>query len=127
MKRLLAVIGALSLLLAGCATTEFKPYEAKNNVFEGKGGTKVVIEGVDVWDNGEPPRKFTVLGVIDDDRPQHPVLMLSVRSDIAKKAKASGGDGVIQAGSKSELFGISSSGSIRQWNYSKYFVIKYLD
>jgi len=28
----------------------------------------LVIEGIDFWSNGEPPRKFKILGVIDDTR-----------------------------------------------------------
>jgi hypothetical protein len=53
-------------LLAACATTEFKPFEAKYNLFEGTGGAKTVIDGVEFWDNGNPPRRFKVLGIIED-------------------------------------------------------------
>ena len=67
MKISLALLAVLVLsLVAGCATTEYKSFEAKDNVFEGKSGTKVVIDGMEFWDNGEPPRKFKVLGIIDD-------------------------------------------------------------
>jgi hypothetical protein len=52
--------GALVILTA-CATTEYKVWEAKANVVEGNGGTKVMVDGMELWDNGEPPRKFTIL------------------------------------------------------------------
>lgn len=69
MKKAIAVVMVLaSSLLAGCATTEYKAYEGKGNVIDGKGGTKVVVDGMEIWDNGEPPRKFKILG-IDDQRP----------------------------------------------------------
>jgi len=66
--RALLIILALSVVTA-CATTEYKPYEAKDNAFEGKGATKLVIDGMEIWYNGDPPRKFKVLGIIDDQRP----------------------------------------------------------
>src|SRR5450432_1655392 len=50
---------AISCLLAAvvcisCATSDYQPYEGKGNLYEGKGGTKVVVDGVDFWANGEP-------------------------------------------------------------------------
>jgi len=39
--------------LGACANTEFKPFDAKDNVFQGRGGTKVVVDGMEIWDNGE--------------------------------------------------------------------------
>jgi hypothetical protein len=70
MRTFLALTAIASLsFLAACATTEYKPYEAKDNLFEGKGGTKVVVDGMEIWDNGDPPRRFKVLDIIDDERP----------------------------------------------------------
>lgn len=63
------LLAGLFLVIVGCATTEFKPFEAKVNAFEGSGGTKTIVAEMEVWDNGEPPRKFSVLGIIEDERP----------------------------------------------------------
>ncbi len=140
------IVGGLLLTLVGCATTEFKPFEAKVNSFEGRGGTKTVAAGMEIWDNGEPPRKYMVLGIIDDERPGGPIPMASLKSDIAQKAKEVGGDAVIQLDSNSQLAGVYSSGSATAYssgrsataygsstavsmrrNLSKFAVIKYLD
>lgn len=139
-------LAGLFLVITGCATTEFKPFEAKINAFEGVGGTKIIVAGMEVWDNGEPPRKFSVLGIIEDERPGGPIPMSSLKSDIVQKAKEVGGDAVIQLNSNSQLVGVYSSGSTTansygrtttaygsstavpmRRNYSKFAVIKFLD
>jgi len=147
MNTLLQMIaGILLLTLVGCATTEFKPFEAKVNAFEGRGGTKTVAAGMEIWDNGEPPRKYMVLGFIDDERSGGFIPMASLKSDIVQKAKEVGGDAVIQLSSNSQLAGVYSSGSATAYssgrsvnaygsstavpirrNLSKFAVIKYLD
>lgn len=141
------VAGAVILVnLAGCANTQFKPFEAKINVFEGAGGTRTIIEGMEIWDNGEPPRKFAVLGIIEDERPGGPIPMSSLKSDVVQKAKEVGGDAVIQLNNNSQLVGVYSSGSATAYsygraataygsstavpmsrNYGKFAVIKFLD
>lgn len=147
MKKLVAFLVVLTAsFMAGCATTEYKSFEGKDNLFEGKGGTKVVIDGMELWDNGEPPRKFKVLGIIDDERPGGLIPMAQLRSDMVGKARAAGGDAVIQLGSQSQIAGYYTSGSasanaygnsattygssntmpIRR-NVSKFVVIKYVD
>lgn len=148
MKTLLQMVVGTCLFLSvlGCATTEFKPFEAKVNTFEGKGGTKTVVAGMEIWDNGEPPRKFMLLGIIDDERSGGPIPMASLKSDVVQKAKEVGGDAVIQLDSNSQLAGIYSSGSSTAHSYgnsataygssiavpmrrnlSKFAVVKYLD
>jgi len=144
MKQALLIL--LLSVLAGCATTEFKTYEAKNNVFEGKGGTKVVVDGMEFWDSGDPPRKFKVLGIIDDQRPGGIIPMAQLKGDIVKRAKVEGADAVIELGSQSQITGFYTSGSASAYssggmtnaygssttmpmrrNISKFAVIKYLD
>lgn len=134
------------LLLAGCATTEYKAFEGKGNAIDGQGGTKVVVDGMEIWDNGEPPRKFKVLGIIDDERPGGLIPMSQLRSDMVKKAREAGGDAIIQLNSQSQIASYYTSGStsasaygnsataygssitmpIRR-NIAKYAVIKYLE
>ena len=126
MKRIIIfALCALSILISGCATTEFSSYETKDNkVFEGKGGSKVVVDGIDFWENGDPPRRFKVLGFIDDGRLQHVVMMASIRSDIAKKAKEVGADAIIPAGTQSQVWGGEGAPKM---NRAKFIAIKYLD
>lgn len=139
-------IAALALLIAACATTEFKPFEATVNDFRGKGGTRVVVDGVDFWENGDPPRRFKILGIIDDERPGGAIPMNALKGDIAKKARAVGGDAVVQLSSNSQITGFiaQSSGTANLYggtayssgttiatparrNYAKFAVVKYLD
>ena len=60
---------AALLILAGCSTTDFQTWEGHDSVIEGHGGTKKIVDGMDVWTNGDPPRRFRILGIIDDERP----------------------------------------------------------
>jgi hypothetical protein len=147
--RFLGTIGvtafATVFLFAGCATTEYKPYEARVNIFEGKGGTKSVVDGMEIWDNGEPPRTYKLLGIIEDVRGAGPIPMASLKTDIVEKAKEAGGDAVILLGSQVQFVGTYSTGSASAYGYggsataygssvavpigkklSKFAVIKYL-
>lgn len=102
MKSLL--VAALVLLLAGCSTT-FRPYEGKTNSYEGVGGTRTTVDGIDIWETGTPPRKYKIIGVIDDKRGGGLIPMLMKDGDIAKKAKEAGGDALIRLSSQSEVTG----------------------
>lgn len=147
MKILRAVFVGLTIsaLLACAATTEFKAFEAEISVFQGKGGTMAVVDGMEIWDNGDPPRKFKVLGYIDDER-RGGLPMLQFRGDMVKKARGVGGDAIVQLTSRSQITGYyttdtfttDASGNpvtgldssmtmpVRR-NVAKFAVIKFLD
>lgn len=142
------MIAALTtvLLLSGCAcvTTEYKAFEGmREGIIDGKGGTKVVVDGMEIWDGGEPPRKFKILGFIDDNRGAGWMQMhvSSVRDDIVEKARDAGGDAVIKMNTQSQLaefykaggasvnvYGsfVGSAYSLSNRKVSRYAVIKYL-
>jgi hypothetical protein len=49
MRILRALLVALCIsALGGCATTEFKTFEGKDNLSEGNGGTKVIVDGMEI-------------------------------------------------------------------------------
>ena len=146
MKTILAFLVVIAISISGCATTEYKSFEAKDNMFDGKGGTKIVVDGMEMWDNGDPPRKFKVLGIIDDQRPGGLIPMSQLRSDMVKKAREAGGDAVVQLSNQSQIAGYQTSGSASAYAYgssataygsstttpvrrnvAKFAVIKYLD
>ena len=147
MKTSLAVLAVLVLaLVAGCATIQYKPYEAKDNLFEGKGGTKVVVDGMEIWDNGDPPRKFKLLGIIDDQRPGGIIPMSQLHHDVVRKAREAGGNALVQIGNQSQIAGHYTSGSASAYsngssataygssttmpvrrNVAKFAVIEYVD
>jgi hypothetical protein len=46
--RFLLLLGVTSLFLS-CTTTEFQSWEGRNSVVEGRGGTREIVDGMDVW------------------------------------------------------------------------------
>jgi len=62
-----AFITAVTLLCVSCTSTDFQSWEGRNSVVEGHGGTRKVVDGMDVWTHGDPPRRFQVLGIIEDE------------------------------------------------------------
>jgi len=81
------------------AATEFLSYEGRDAIHEGQGGNRKMVDGVEFWISGDPPRRFQVLGAITDSRHETgiwgAIRMSSLDSDIAKAAKNAGGDAVI--------------------------------
>ena len=121
MKQLFFAAIFSSALISGCAlyaSTEFQPYETKVQSVDGQGGAKETVDGIDFWTDGEPPRKFKMLGVINDVRVANPITMSGLKSAVALKAKEVGGNAVIWNG-ESNRHGDRAS--------SKFAVIKYLD
>jgi hypothetical protein len=135
----------ISGLVACAAITEFKTFSAEESIFVGQGGTKVVVDGMEIWDNGDPPRKFKVLGYIDDER-RGGLPMLQFRADMVKKARGVGGDAIVQLTSRSQITsyyntdtftkdaggnpvtGIDTSMTLPvRRNVAKFAVIKFLD
>ena len=77
--RLLPYSVLVLLLIAAtdvCAQ-EFEKWEGKPNVQEGNGGTKKVVNGIDFWADGAPPRRFVLLGYIQDRRHKTPPYCLT--------------------------------------------------
>jgi hypothetical protein len=136
-----------ALVLAGCASTNFKTFETRGeSIIEGQGGTKTVHEGMDVWDYGDPPRKFKVLGIIEDERPGGIIPMSQLKSDVVRKAREAGGQALIQIRSEAQIVGYQTFGSASataygnratatgfsttaplRKNYARFAVIQYID
>src|SRR6266403_5119075 len=108
---------AVTLLYASCTSTDFQSWEGRNSVVEGHGGTRKVVDGMDVWTHGDPPRRFQVIGIIEDSRPSGIIPMAQMKHDIVAKARQSGGDAVIFASSASQLQGYYTAGSATAYGY----------
>lgn len=91
-----AIIALFAIALVGCASVEFQPYEGKNNLYEGEGGTKVVVGGVDFWENGSPPRKFSIVGMVVSEIGSGVGDEAIIRSSVAPEVKKRGGDAAVQ-------------------------------
>lgn len=102
---------------------EFTAYEGKSALREGEGGSKKMVEGVEFWSDGAPPRKFKLIGYIADRRHKSGLLgkisMSSLETDVAQIAKKNGGDAVIIMWAEAETIGViannfgSTSGTAR--------------
>jgi hypothetical protein len=95
--------------LVGCASTDYQAVESRGPlVAQGQWGTRKVVNGVDIWTSGEPPRKYRVLGVINDTRGAGVVPMAGYYSGIAAKVKQYGGDAAIEMSSQRQYVGTAS-------------------
>ena len=112
--RQFAALRCLSLALLCCIAQashaqDFVAYEGKNAVQEGEGGTKKSVDGIDMWADGAPPRKFTLMGYINDRRHKSGLIgmisMSSRESDIVALAKKQGADAVILVSEGAETVG----------------------
>jgi hypothetical protein len=108
------------VLLAGCATTNFMAYQGAS-VQQGTGGAFVNVDGIDIWQEGTPPRKFQVIGVITDSRAAGPIAMAGRNKGIARMAKRYGGNAVLLAADLREFAGmLSTSNATTNINASAY-------
>src|SRR6266478_4500724 len=113
----IVLLFALRLVIAGCRSTDFQAWEGRNPIIEGHGGTRKVVDGVDVWTNGDPPRRFRILGIIDDERPGGIIPMAELKHDVAKKAREHGGDALIVISSSSQLAGYYTATTVNTQVY----------
>jgi hypothetical protein len=130
MKKLL---GALLLLsLTACATVDYQPFEGKADaVWEGQGGTKLVVDGIEFWDNGAPPHKYKVVGYATGAVGAGIGADDIIRDAVASKVKALGGSAaILVTGNTSDLGFVKTAPNM--WMAAstrelKYAVVQYLD
>jgi hypothetical protein len=120
----------LLALLAGCATTDYQPYEGKTSLREGDGGTKVTVDSIDFWANGTPPRKFSILGFVTSEIGSGYGDEYLIRSAVAAQAKQVGGNAAIQINNNTSFAGIlqTSPGIYMAVNarQMKFAIVKYV-
>ncbi len=91
-RSLLAVGGVL--LLGACTQTRYYPFVGANEQ-QGHGiAARRIINGIDVWSDGTPPRKYEVIGVVYDSRSGF--FRDSILKDVTRKAKRMGGQGILE-------------------------------
>jgi len=52
-----------AVLLCGCSSAKFTESHGLG-VLRGSGGEVRSVDGIDIWENGEPARKFEILGSV---------------------------------------------------------------
>jgi len=96
----------LAFTLAACATVDFQPYEGKNNLYEGDGGTKIVVDGIDFWASGSPPRKYSIIGMVVSEIGSGVGDEATIRKSVAGEVKKQGGDAAVQVNNNSSFAGV---------------------
>lgn len=104
-------------------------------IVEGTGGAKITKNGIDYWTTGTPPRKYQIIGYVQDKRDEEWDGGGAIGSrNIANKVKKAGGNAVIiqsqeEAGSTGS-FGTGQIGGLFLGGGSKTItrmvVVKYL-
>ena len=96
MQRKMIVVLLCAVLMTSCGATlfAFRPFEGNGSLIEGKGGTKTVVDGMEIWDNGEPPRRFSILGYLEVKAQFGADLNFLSRA--VKNARQYGGDAIIR-------------------------------
>lgn len=117
------------------AKIDFATYEGTPQIAQGTGGTKISKHGIDYWITGTPPRRYQVIGYVQDKRDEDWDGGRAVGSpNIAKKVKIARGDAVIiqsqEEAGKHGSFGTGMIGGMFLGGGSKtittMLVIKYL-
>lgn len=132
------VMLAACLFVASCAQTKYQVYEGRGGpqILEGQGGTKEIVDGIDIWDNGTPPRRYQVLGVAVIDDFDNPLGRSRIRSALVKQVKDAGADAAVvmseqgQGTSMGMAFGpggTMAAGPIYGSRSNRYQIVKYLD
>jgi hypothetical protein len=111
---MLCLLFAGAFLVGGCSSTKFEKYDGSPSPAENVGEMDSV-DGIDFWRNGQPNRKYLILGVIEQGHhhrsPFGRVFRDFSSSDdrekreeaIAKVAHKNGGDAVIFVAEDSEF------------------------
>jgi hypothetical protein len=117
------------LFIAGCATVDYQSYEGAKPM-EGAGGTKVVVNGIDFWANGSPPRRFIVIGVATSEIGSGFGDESMIRSAVSDEVIKQGGNAAIQMNNNTSFNGMFSpnrqiymASGVKRMQFS---IIKYL-
>lgn len=117
----------LATIICGCVNTRYTEYRG-DGIIQGKGGSVRTVSGVEIWENGEPNRKYKIIGFAQDNRGEGPIANAVWDSAITKLVKQKSGDAVVFVSTTKVLSGIIlDNGVIQHRNESKILIIKYLD
>ncbi|WP_397589190.1 hypothetical protein [Sphingorhabdus sp.] len=132
----LAIVPFLSVPAFAQAKIDFAIYEGPPKVATGEGGTKITKNGIDYWTTGTPPRRYQIIGFVQDRRDELMDGGHAIGSpSIASKVKRAGGNAVIVEsqdevgktggfGSASPFFGFLAMGGSK--TVTRMIVVKYL-
>lgn len=75
--KLVPIAALTAALLCGCKSSEPKSFTEYHgtDIFQGTGGEEQTLDDIDFWSNGDPDRKYQIVGIIGDDSPHHHILL----------------------------------------------------
>lgn len=113
MKSLL-LVAVIAFGLTACSTTTFM-HTSGTGLQRGGGGAYLVVNGIELYQEGAPNRPYQVIGVITDSRPAGPWTLGPRASTVANLAIQNGGQAVIQQSDVRRFVGYSTSNDTN-WN-----------
>ncbi|MFV0337103.1 MAG: hypothetical protein ACK5LK_02515 [Chthoniobacterales bacterium] len=112
------VLTTLALIFfSACATTEFLPWEG-TSIETGTGGTRKVVNGIDVWQYGSPQGRYQIIGLVQDTRDPD-ASFGDLFDDVTKKAAEAGADAVILVNSERYQTGITGAPTVTESKIKK--------
>ncbi len=135
---ILCALFAATVLLCGCSSTKFTAYQG-TDVIQGKGGAVRSVDGLDFWYDGDPDRKYKILGVLEDSSghriPLGPLSrfskVFSESSDkdsaIAQAARKRGADAVVAVSGDQGASNQDDDGERHHRRHAKLAIVKYVE
>ena len=84
-------------LLQACTTTDYTMFEYRNGskIIDGAGGSKRTVDGVEIWDAGDPPHRYRIMGMIRVSDYDMAYVNTTMLRAIAQQVRRSGGSAAI--------------------------------
>lgn len=103
-------------LLAGCTTAEYTVFEYRNGskIIDGEGGSKRVVDGVEIWDAGDPPHRYRIMGMIRVSDYDMATVNGTMLRAIAQQVRRAGGSAAILLTSNGGMRGAIDSMAWRE-------------
>lgn len=114
--RRIVLLAALLAISTAASALDFKRFYGRDAIVEGRGGEMESIEGIDYWTNGDPPRRYEIIGYIEDRRQATGLVgmarLKSLPKQVARMGKENGGDAVILVSSENDVVGYASNATV---------------
>lgn len=92
-----------------------------------------VVDGIEIWKSGTPPRRYEVIGYIDDTRRVTGLInqarLKGLPGKLARIAKANGGDAIIAVSEDESATGVAGNAYgavVVKERTSRFAVVRYL-
>ena len=111
----------------GCGKRIYKEYHG-NRIFQGEGGTVRIVNGMEIWENGQPNRKYKIIGIIEEKGKGGLISGIGRDEKVIQEAKEHNADAVIIQEKKDVLYGIDQKSGVALYQEErKILVIRYQD